>query len=90
MLVRNARVVIVGIALTLASVLYAKVFNWPDYYHIEYGFPAAWVVRTLNTIAGPTDKLAFQPLQFILDLVFWSLATFLILLAINRVRGSSH
>lgn len=90
MRLRNARAVIVGVGLSLASTLYAREFNWPDYYHIEYGFPAAWVVRTLNTIAGPTDKLAFQPLQFILDLMFWTLVAFLILPAINRVRGSSH
>ena len=72
--------------LTLASVLYSVEFNWPDYYHIEYGLPTAWLVRTLSTIAGPTDTLAFQTSQFILDWIFWSLIAFLLLLVVDRVR----
>ena len=88
MLTRIARVVIVGIALTLASVLYAKEFDWPDYYHIEYGLPVAWAIRTLSTIIGPTDSFTFQPVQFTLDFIFWSLIALLILLAANRLRGS--
>jgi hypothetical protein len=75
----------VGIALTLASGLYAKEFNWPDYYHVEYVFPTAWTVRTLSTIIGPTDSLTFQPVQFILDLLFWSLVAFLILVALMTI-----
>jgi len=88
MLIRKARIIIVGIALTLGSGLYAKEFNWPDYYHVEYGFPTAWAVRTLSTIIGPADSLTFQPVQFILDLLFWSLVAFLILFGADRVHRS--
>jgi len=88
MLIRKARIIIVGIALTLGSGLYAKEFNWPDYYHVEYGFPTAWTVRTLSTIIGPADSLTFQPVQFILDLLFWSLVAFLILFGADRVHRS--
>jgi hypothetical protein len=70
---RLGKVAFLGIGLTLASALYAKEFNWPDYYHIEYGFPMAWLIRTLNTIIGPVDRFAFQPIPFLMDWLFWLL-----------------
>jgi len=69
---RLARAVVLGIMVTFFSLLYSREFNWPDYYHIEYGFPVTWLVRTLSTIIGPTDRFAFQPISFLLDW-FWGL-----------------
>ena len=86
MLSRIARLAGGGVVLTLASALYAAEFNWPDYYHIEYGLPLAWLIRTLSTIAGPTDTLAFQPPQFIIDWIFWSIIAFLLFFAIDPAR----
>jgi hypothetical protein len=83
---RTAHALIVGFLLTLVSAVCSQEFNWPDYYHIEYGLPVAWLVRTLSTIAGPTDKITFQSVQFILDFAFWSLVALLLLYAIGRVR----
>jgi hypothetical protein len=77
---------VLGIIVTFLSLLYFREFNWPDYYHIEYGLPAAWLVRTLSTIIGPTDKFEFQPVSFLLDWVLWSLVAFVLLLAIGRLR----
>lgn len=87
---RIAHATIVGVALTLISAVYGREFYWPDYYHVEYGLPFAWLIRTLSTIAGPTDKFAFQPLELVLDLVFWFVAAFLVLFLIDRFRRSSH
>src|SRR3972149_6124131 len=83
---RKARITIVGIALTLARALYAKEFNWPDYYHVEYGFPTARTVRTLSTLIRPTASFTFHPVQFILDLLFWSLVACMILFGADRVH----
>ena len=83
---RLVRAVVLGIIITLFSVLYSREFNWPDYYHIEYGFPVAWLVRTLSTIIGPTDKFEFQPISFLLDWILWSLVALVLLLAIGRLR----
>jgi hypothetical protein len=83
---RLAPPIILGIALTLASTINAREFNWPDYYHIEYGFPLAWLLRTLSTIRGPTDTLEFQITPFVLDLIFWSVVGAILLFVANRLR----
>lgn len=80
-----ARPVLLGIILTLASALYAREFNWPDYYHIEYGFPAAWLVRTLSTIIGPANRFELQIVSFALDWVFWSAFGAILLIGANRL-----
>jgi len=76
-----------GFLLTVASGLYAQELNWPDYYHVEYGYPLPWLVRTLSTIAGPTDKLEFQMASFAMDWVFWwVVAVIFIILATRLLR----
>jgi hypothetical protein len=86
---RLARAAVLGIIVTFFSLLYFREFNWPDYHHIEYGLPVAWLVRTLSTIIGPTDKFTFQPTSFFLDWFFWSLLALVLLFAVGRFRGDS-
>ena len=41
---------------SVAAMAYGTSLGWPDYVHVEYGFPLTFVTHTLNTIAGPVDK----------------------------------
>lgn len=47
-------------------------YEWPDYVHVDYGFPLTWATHTYSTIIGPpaapwqVDILALQ-----IDLIFW-------------------
>ncbi len=45
--------------------------DWPDYVHVNYGFPFVWGVNTLVTIYGPVNIWMVQPLMLSLDLMFW-------------------
>ena len=84
---RVALPIIFGFVLSLASAIYGRELNWPDYYHIEYGLPLAWLVRTLSTIAGPTDRYSFQIIRFALDWIFWiALGTMLLLIALRQKK----
>ena len=61
--------------LTLCSLLYSQEVLWPDFYHINYGFPLTWLTRTLITIAGPVDYFRVDPWMLVFDLVFWFTVT---------------
>lgn len=83
------KVVLLGVLFTVASGLYGAEFNWPDYHHIDYGFPLPWLIRTLSTIAGPADFVEFIVAQFVGDLAFWSVFSGLVMGVIIRIRRSS-
>lgn len=61
-------------AWTAASVLamtYGTQLNWPDYVHVDFGFPMTFATHTLNTIAGEADRWAVDLGALTLDLFFW-------------------
>jgi len=86
---RLIKAVLLGVLSTVASGLYRVEFNWPDYHHIDYGFPLAWLTRTLSTIAGPADSVNFIAARFLLDLAFWSVFSGLVMGAVIRIGRSS-
>ena len=45
--------------------------NWPDFVHVNYGFPYTFAVHTLNTIAGPVDKWDVDSAALALDAALW-------------------
>ena len=63
----------------VACMTYGASFNWPDYVHVNYGFPLAFVTHTLNTIAGPVDKWTVDLGSLATDLAFWSTCTAVIM-----------
>jgi len=46
-------------------------FDWPDYVHIDYGFPLVWGTQTLSTIVGPVNLWNVDVNALMLDLAFW-------------------
>jgi len=84
---RILQAIIAGIAATLLSGLYAQQFNWPDFQHIDYGWPLAWLTRTLSTIIGPTDRISLNKSALFVDWLIYSAAAFAVLFAIQRGRG---
>jgi len=57
---------IMAVALTLGIT-----YDWPDFVHVNYGFPMVWGTHTLNTIHGPVDIWNVDVLSLIIDLIFW-------------------
>lgn len=76
--------------LTLCSLLYSEEILWPDFYHINYGFPFPWVTRTLNTIAGPVDYFRVDPSMLVFDLIFWFAATSATLWSWSEIKTRSQ
>jgi len=58
--------VIMALALT-----FGITYDWPDYVHVNYGFPMVWGTHTLNTIHGPVDVWSVDVLSLLFDLAFW-------------------
>ncbi|MEM3546040.1 MAG: hypothetical protein QW547_02855 [Candidatus Bathyarchaeia archaeon] len=46
-------------------------YNWPDYVHIDYGYPLVWGTHVLNTIHGPVDVWRVNLTALYLDLALW-------------------
>ena len=61
----------VWIAMTILALIWGFVFNWPDYYHVDHGFPLIWATHTLSTIAGPADIWQVNMTALLMDLLFW-------------------
>jgi hypothetical protein len=68
-----AFIIIWSAAMALALTL-GITFDWPDYVHVNYGFPMVWATHVLNTIHGPVDIWQVYVLSLLLDLVFWSVS----------------
>ncbi len=76
--------IIIAIGWSLTSVVimtYGIFLNWPDYVHINYGFPLTFATHTLDTIAGPVDKWNVDLVALAADLSFWFLGMVVILVA---------
>lgn len=63
---------ILAFAMVMA-VAWGTRYNWPDYVHVKYGFPATWGVHTLVTISGPADSWRVNLQNLILDLAIWAM-----------------
>ena len=63
--------VVIWVVLTILALLWGFVFDWPDYFHINYGIPLVWATHTLNTIAGPVNKWRVDLFALLVDLIFW-------------------
>ena len=46
-------------------------FDWPDYVHVDYGFPLVWGTQTLSTIVGPVNLWNVDVNGLLMDLSFW-------------------
>ena len=55
----------------LVSMLYGANYAWPDFLHVNYGFPLTFATHTLNTIAGPVDRWSLDLGSFAIDLMLW-------------------
>ena len=66
--------IVFWVGFTILALTWGLVFDWPDYYHVNYGFPFMWATHTLNTIAGPVDiwHVNLQALVFNLCLLYTS------------------
>lgn len=86
---RDRAVTLIEVAflvLTILGLTWGSEFDWPDYVHVNYGFPFVWATHVLNTIAGPVDKWLVDIVAITLDLVFWLGLMIFIIAVVMRLR----
>jgi hypothetical protein len=47
--------IVICSSLTLIGVGWGVKYDWPDFVHVDYGFPAKWATHTLITFTGPAN-----------------------------------
>jgi hypothetical protein len=62
---------VVWTVLAILAVTWGTRFDWPDYVHIDYGFPLVWGTQTLSTIVGPVNLWNVDVTGLLMDLAFW-------------------
>jgi len=62
---------VVWTALTIIALTWGFRYDWPDFVHVDYGFPIVWATHTLSTIAGPADIWEVNITTLTMDLVLW-------------------
>jgi hypothetical protein len=83
-----APVISIGWAIaTVAGMTYGTYYNWPDFVHVNYGFPLTFATHTLNTIAGPVDKWSLTLDSLSADLAFWSIGMVAIFLVVGYLSS---
>ena len=75
---------------TVASMMYGTTYNWPDYLHVDYGFPITFATHTLNTIAGPVDRWNLNVGSLAADLAFWSVGMVFVFLIVELLARPSR
>jgi len=46
-------------------------YDWPDFVHIDYGFPMKWATHTLVTLSGPADSWTVNPALLLVNIALW-------------------
>ncbi len=61
----------IWIVSTILALAWGTTLNWPDFVHVNYGFPLVWGTHTLDTIAGPADIWDVNISALWVDLLLW-------------------
>jgi hypothetical protein len=67
---------------SLFGMAYGVLVVWPDFVHVNYGFPLTYAVHTLNTFIGPVDKWTLDLPSLVIDLSFWSFGMLVIIIGL--------
>ena len=77
---------VIGVILTLASMVHFETESVPDLKVVKYGFPFYWIHHQTVSIAGPVDIWSFQWLSLVIDFVFWFIISVIIVFSIEKYR----
>ncbi len=66
--------IVICSSLTLMGVGWGVKYDWPDFVHVDYGFPVKWATHTLITFTGPADQWTVDPTMLLLDIALWHTA----------------
>ena len=61
----------VWVVSTVLALTWGMTLNWPDFVHVNYGFPLVWATHTVSTLGGPADAWSVSVSALLVDLVLW-------------------
>lgn len=73
-MLRNTLAVLFSVLWSILLILaltWSTEYAWPDYVHVDYGYPLVWGVHTLNTFHGPVDIWRINLTALYIDLIVW-------------------
>ena len=62
---------IIWTVVTIVTLTWGFRYDWPDFVHVDYGFPFVWATHTLSTIVGPADIWEVNITALSMDLILW-------------------
>lgn len=62
---------IIWTVVTIVTLTWGFRYDWPDFVHVDYGFPFVWATHTLSTIAGPADIWEVNITALSMNLLLW-------------------
>lgn len=68
--IRSAWVIVCSI-LTIMGAGWGIKYDWPDFVHVDYGFPVKWATHTLITFTGPSDRWMVEPTMLLINITIW-------------------
>lgn len=72
-------VVAAGWAIAAAvAIAWGTLLNWPDFVHINYGFPVTFATHTTSTFVGAVDEWSLDIGALAGDILFWIAGTIVI------------
>lgn len=57
--------------ITIIAITRGNQVDWPDNFHIDYGFPFVWATQTLSTIVGAVNIWVVDITALTMNLVIW-------------------
>lgn len=75
---------VVAAGWTLAAIVataWGTLFDWPDFVHINYGFPLTFATHTTSTFVGAVDQWTVDVGALASDVLFWIAGTIVIFIA---------
>jgi len=62
---------IIWTVVTIVTLTWGFRYDWPDFVHVDYGFPFVWATHTLSTIVGPADIWEVSITALSMNLLLW-------------------
>ena len=77
---------VLGIVLTLGSLVHYISQVTPDLVEFKHGFPLLWLFHQTQSIAGSVDFWSVQWSSLVIDLVFWCIISTMLVYVWNNYK----
>lgn len=85
-----AAVALAWAVVAVVTMTYGSLLSWPDYVHVNFGFPFTFATHVLSTVAGSVDTWEMDAGALAADLAFWfaGMTAIVLLAALSRLGAA--